>query len=92
MSDHTWHLSGVVGEGEDFDLAGVNPWEHVWVRVRGERADVRDPEHDQPHSFSVWTIDGPDGPVLFAAGEFAPTVFGFYLPETEPVGSDADSG
>ena len=45
-----------------------------------ETARVADPAHGSEHEFQVYEIDGPEGPLRFAAGEFSNTIFGFYLP------------
>jgi hypothetical protein len=51
------------------------------MAARYEQAAVIDPIYGEEKRFQIWTIDGPAGPVTFAAGEFSNTIWGFYLPD-----------
>jgi hypothetical protein len=76
-----WAFVSIGFEGGDVDLDGVNPWSSTWVRL-GERITVAHPSYPaQRHTMLTYEVPGPDGPVVFAAGEFSNGVWGIFRPE-----------
>jgi len=73
-----WRPVGMCGEGDAFDLVGINPWDHEWVSQR-ERIVVAHPSYpSQRHDVDVWVIHAPDRIVRFAAGEMSNGVWAFF--------------
>lgn len=72
-----WRLEVVGGEGI-IEFYGVNIFDYEW-KATGEKADVRDPHYDQKFSFPVYTVDIDGNEIRFAAGEFSPYVWAFYV-------------
>ena len=66
-------------DGSDVEVDGVRVFEHGW-RATGETAEIRDPLWGQALCFPVYEIVAGDRRVVFAAGEFSNTVWGFFLP------------
>jgi hypothetical protein len=60
----------------------MDVWSQAWRRVEGTEAEVTDPLYGQAYRFSVYEIGDQSNPVRFAAGEYSPNVFGFYVPES----------
>lgn len=76
-----WHPMGMCWDGEEFDLQGVNPWEHEWV-PQAERIVVAHPSYPtQRHNADVYVIQAPDRTVRFAAGEMSNLAWAFSLPD-----------
>jgi hypothetical protein len=74
-----WSLLGVAIEGSDFEVAGINVWEHGWEPVGSRAITVAHPTYpDQRHQMWVYRLYGVPTPVVFAAGEFSNGVWGFY--------------
>ena len=73
-----WHLE-VYGEEGNVTFYGVNIFDYKW-KDTGKSVQVKDPLYKQTFTFPVYvvSIDGID--VKFAAGEFSPYVWGFYVP------------
>lgn len=68
------------GDGDAFDLEGLNPWHHEWVS-QSERIVVAHPFYpSQRHDVDVWVIHAPDRIVRFAAGEMSNGAWAFFLP------------
>lgn len=68
------------GDGDDFDLDGVNPWRHKWW-PQGEGIVVAHPAYpSQRHDVTVWEIRTPDRVVRFAGGEMSAGAWAFFLP------------
>jgi hypothetical protein len=62
-------------EGDEFDIGGVNPWQHEWLS-QSERIVVAHPSYPaQRHEVDVWVIR-----VRFAAGEISNLAWAFFLP------------
>ena len=75
-----WRPVGMCWEGDEFDLEGINPWEHRW-ESQSERIVVAHPAYPaQRHDVDVWVIRAPDRIVRFAAGEMSNLAYGFFLP------------
>lgn len=75
-----WRSVGMCWGGEEFDLQGLNPWEHEW-ESQPERIVVAHPEYpSQRHDMGVWVIHAPDRVVRFAAGEMSNLAWAFFLP------------
>lgn len=69
------------GDGEEFDLDGLNPWEHEWQRSDPDRVVVAHPQYpSQRHDVEVWVIRAPDRVVRFAAGEMSNSAWAFFVP------------
>ena len=76
-----WRLAGMCWDGDEFDLAGLNPWQHEWIS-QGEQIVVAHPSYpSQRHAADVWVIRTPDRVVRFAAGEMSNLAWAFFLPE-----------
>ena len=76
-----WRLEVVGGEGI-IEFYGVNIFDYEW-KSTGEKADVRDPHYGLAYSFPVYTVDIDGNEIRFAAGEFSPCVWAFYV-ERQP--------
>lgn len=75
-----WRSVGMCWDGEEFDLEGINPWEHEWVS-QSERIVVAHPSYPlQRHDVDVWVIRAPDQVVRFAAGEMSNRAWAFFVP------------
>lgn len=71
-------------DGEEFDLEGLNPWEHEWEHSQPGRIVVAHPEYPaQRHDVDVWVIRVPDRVVRFGAGEMSNLAWAFFLPVHE---------
>ncbi|GAA3514733.1 hypothetical protein GCM10022234_07060 [Aeromicrobium panaciterrae] len=67
-------------DGDEFDLDGIDPWEHVWA-CQPEQIVVAHPSYpSQRHNASVWLIQTPEREVRFAAGEMSNLAWAFFLP------------
>jgi hypothetical protein len=75
-----WRFVSSSVEGDKLEISGVRVWEHKWVCRDGERAEVKDPLYGQSHTFHVYEIDAGGRQIIFAAGEFSASVYGFYIP------------
>lgn len=73
----TWKLETYGAEGEVV-FYGVKIFDYKW-EMTGEKADVRDPNYKQKFSFNVYTVDIDGTKIRFAAGEFSPYVWGFFV-------------
>ncbi len=68
-------------DGEDFDLDGLNPWQHEWECSDPERIVVAHPAYpSQRYDVEVWAIRAPDRVVRFAAGEMSNLAWAFFVP------------
>lgn len=75
-----WKPVTVVSEGQGV-IAGINPWRYEWRSVPSEPLELPHPLYRrQRHRFDVYEVDGPEGPVRFAATELSPGCYGFYVP------------
>lgn len=76
-----WRAVGMCWDGDEFDLAGINPWEHEWVS-ESDRIVVAHPSYPlQRHDVDVWVIRTTDRVIRFAAGEMSNLAWAFFLPE-----------
>ena len=75
-----WKLAGVVPDGREFKIQGVNVWSKKWNAIRNEFAHVQDPLYKQPFTFQVYSIINDGVVIRFAAGEFSNCMWGFYVP------------
>ncbi len=78
---HNWIFYGHCFDGVTFLIDGVNVWAHTWNDMPGQLAEIKDPLYQQSFSFNVYTINAGPQKIIFAAGEFSNTVWGFYVPE-----------
>jgi hypothetical protein len=74
-----WKFVGVVPEGQELKIDGVNVWSQEWTSVKGDVAEVIDPSYHQPFTFNVYAIKNGESDIKFAAGEFSNMVWGFYV-------------
>lgn len=75
----SWKLVGIVPEGKELKINGVNVWSQKWTSVEGQFAEVIDPSYHRPFTFNVYTIKNGESDIAFAAGEFSNMVWGFYV-------------
>jgi len=75
-----WRFVAAGVEGDKLEISGIRVWDHKWVCRTGERADIKDPSYGQNFSFHVYEIISGKQQIIFAAGEFSASVFGFYVP------------
>jgi hypothetical protein len=67
-------------DGDEFDLDGLNPWQHEWI-PQSQRIVVAHPSYpSQRHDVDVWMIEALDGTIRFAAGEMSNLAWAFFLP------------
>jgi hypothetical protein len=57
LTRSTWKYVGACLEGQSFQIASLNVWEHEWLPREGEAAHVRDPQYGEPRTFPVYNID-----------------------------------
>jgi hypothetical protein len=76
-----WVFVSIGFEGGDVDLGGVNPWASTWVPLGGHITVAHPSYPSQQHTMFTYEVPGPDGPVVFAAGEFSNGVWGVFRPE-----------
>ena len=74
-----WKLVGVVPEGKELKINGVNVWSQHWIPMKGEFAEVTDPSYHRTFMFNIYTIKNGEAEIKFAAGEFSNMVYGFYV-------------
>lgn len=75
-----WRSVGMCWDGDEFNLMGINPWQHQWVSD-SERIVVAHPSYpSQRHEVEVWVIHTPHRAVRFAAGEMSNLAWAFFLP------------
>lgn len=77
-----WRFVSIGFEGEATDIgAGIDPWKVKWVATDG-RIVVAHPSYPRErHTMFTYEVEGADPPVVFAAGEYSPLVYGFYVPD-----------
>lgn len=75
-----WKLVHIGFEGDDVDVAGVNPWSlGSWGASIGTITVAHPAYPMQRHQMWVYRLAGPSGaPVEFAAGEFSNGVWGIF--------------
>ena len=84
MSEVTpgWRCVHIGVENDDASFCGVSFWKSRWRRLSDQDIVVAHPSYPQQrHKMFVYELDGPAGPLKFAAGEFSNGVWGFYVPE-----------
>jgi hypothetical protein len=80
----SWDVLGACGEGQRFEIEGLNVWAHEWIEEKEvPRAEVKDPQYGQSFAFHVYRVESGSKKARFAAGEFSNSVFGFYVPKKE---------
>ena len=73
----TWKIE-TYGEEGKVEFYGVNIFDYQW-KATGKKAAVKDPRYKQDFSFNVYTVDIDGNEIKFAAGEFSPYVWGFFV-------------
>lgn len=76
-----WQFAGSAKKDEPFEIKGVDVWSQGWQVSDGEEAHVNDPVYGKGYIFRVFSIQADDQKIEFAAGEFSPGVWGFYIRE-----------
>jgi hypothetical protein len=75
-----WKTIGVVAEGDDIMVGGLNPWTLEWRSVEEEPLLLPHPSYpDQRHKMNIYEISSGGRRVRFAAGELSANVWGFYV-------------
>jgi hypothetical protein len=75
-----WRSVGMCGDGEVFDMEGLNPWEHE-LDSQSEQIVVAHPFYpSQRHDVNVWVTHAPDRVVLIVAGEMSNGAWALFLP------------
>jgi hypothetical protein len=75
-----WTFVAASVEGDRLEISGIRVWDHKWVCRDGVRADIKDPSYGLSYSFHVYEIVAHGRQIIFAAGEFSASVYGFYIP------------
>jgi hypothetical protein len=83
-----WRFLTACPEGRSCEIDGIDVWKHKWQALPGERAIVKDPHYGQIFRFSIYRIPLDDRSVVFAAGEFSNSMWGFYGNSNEIVPAD----
>ncbi|WP_145110060.1 hypothetical protein [Botrimarina mediterranea] len=83
--DRGWRFEeiGVVAEGGEILVDGVDPWTNEWKKLREGFVQLPHPQHrNQLHSMDVYSIStNSEREVHFAAGEVSAGVWAFYHAE-----------
>ena len=74
-----WQFAGSARKDEPFAIKGVDVWGTGWQVSAGAEAHVHDPVYGKEYVFQVFTIPDGDQIIEFAAGEFSPGTWGFYV-------------
>jgi hypothetical protein len=70
---------GVVAEGQQIDISGLNPWSYDWTRASAPPVELPHPHYQtQRHLMRVFEIASEVGTVRFAAAEVSAGVWAFY--------------
>jgi hypothetical protein len=78
--DPGWKLVNMVSDGQAISVCGVNPWNFEWRPVDVDEVVVSHPAHPlERHGMRVWEIDTGERMIRFAAGEYSPMIWGFYI-------------
>lgn len=72
-----WHCE-TYGEEGNVSFYGVNIFEYEWENT-GKKVAVKDLLYKQDYSFCVYKVNIDGNEVKFAAGEFSPYVWGFFV-------------
>jgi hypothetical protein len=76
-----WKVAGIVLDGEDIRLDGLNPWDLKWQRAQEDPIMLECPKYsDQLYKFWIYRVESDSRVVKFAAGELSNNVWAFYLP------------
>ena len=76
-----WEAVGVVAEGQQISIAGLNPWSFHWIRSDEPPVELPHPQHrTQQHLMRVFAIEFGNGTHRFAAAEVSAGVWAFYQP------------
>ncbi len=79
-SDH-WRAVHVGFANDGLTIDGGDIWKRKWRRTHDPVLQLPHPAYpDQQHYFDIYEMDGPTGPIRFAAGELSNGVWGFYVP------------
>lgn len=79
-----WCAVGVVAEGQEVIISGVNPWSFTWKRSPEPPLELAHPLHQtQRHLMGVFEIQIGSGTLRFAAAEVSAGVWAFYQASEE---------
>jgi hypothetical protein len=74
-----WDAVGVVAEGEQITISGLNLWSFDWTRLPEAPVELPHPQHQtQRHLMRVFEIKSGNVTLRFAAGEVSAGVWAFY--------------
>jgi hypothetical protein len=77
----SWEAVGVVAEGQQISLSGLNPWSFDWRRSSEPPIELPHPQYrTQRHLARVFEIDSGSGILRFAVAEVSAGVWAFYQP------------
>lgn len=74
-----WKFAGSVMERKDHPDWPVDFWLYKWVDT-GTKVELRDPLHGHRRMVDVWFVEADGKRYGFAANEFTPGVYVFFLP------------
>jgi hypothetical protein len=75
---------GVVCEGEEIAVGGLNPWELKWRVLADEAIELPHPSYPlQRHRMLIYEIGDGETNVIFAAGELFAECMGLLCPAEE---------
>jgi hypothetical protein len=74
-----WQFVGSSQKDEPFAIKGVDVWGQGWQVSAEQEAHITDPVYGKEYIFRVFTIPDGDQTIEFAAGEFSPGTWGFYV-------------
>ena len=81
MDSTDWRAVHVGFANDDLSIGGVEVWKRKWRATREPVLQLPHPAYpEQRHHVAIYAVDGPAGPVRFAAGELSNGVWGFYVP------------
>ncbi|WP_143136362.1 hypothetical protein [Burkholderia ubonensis] len=76
-----WEAIGVVAEGQQISISGLNPWSFDWKRSSESPVELPHPQYQtQRHLMYVFKIESEAGTIRFAAAEVSAGVWAFYQP------------
>ncbi|MBU7438834.1 hypothetical protein [Paraburkholderia fungorum] len=74
-----WEAVGVVAEGQQISISGLNPWFFDWTRSSEPPVELPHPQYQtQRHLMRVFEIASEARTVRFAAAEVSAGVWAFY--------------
>ena len=76
-ASENWDFHGGILDSENFEIDGLNVWQHKWSPT-GEAVEQATPQYPtQPYKFSIYEMLGDGRKVRFGATELSNSVWGF---------------